>query len=616
MDEDLTPPSQDREALHAAPTPLAILSPQPEGGFAFVRGNQSWNRLVRSWNGRVVARIVELVEQSDPASRGNAEMNLGGRSFAVRWSPTDSGALVVHVSETAGSFDEVRQLRDLFNSATALIYVKDPEGRYLLANGDFMRRFGLQDSEVIGHTDWDLYPQESASAYSANDAKVLRQLVPIQVEEPYGEPSGLEDLSRRWISIKFPLLDDEGVPYGIGAISTDITERKRVEDAVSWARWEAERANQRKDEFLSRMSHELRTPLNAIIGFTQLLDRFDLDPDARAHVGEIAGAGRHLLSLVDDALDLSWLEAGSPGMNLARVDAARPFHHAVRLVSPLAQEADVALAVDLHGAVGLRVIADERRLLQVFLNLIQNAVKFNQTGGLVRVSVRDLGTRLRYRVTDTGRGLTEEDAQRLFSPFTRLPGSENVSGSGLGLELSRRLMERMGGSVGLERSAPGEGSTFYVDVVKATPRPDYLDEIDDLQIPELPHVPFAATIVQIEDTPANQRLVAAVVEAMGETRLHSATTGETGLRLIDQLRPDLVLLDLNLPDMTAAQVLELMRRSPVGGDVPVIVLSADATPRRAEELAAFNIHSFMTKPFDVFDLATTIVQALQRRRAP
>jgi PAS domain S-box-containing protein len=506
--------------------------------------------------------------------------------------------------------DVDRQLRDLFANATALMFVKDVTGRYTLANQDYTRRFGISPEQVVGRTDEDLYPLASAAAYIANDAEVLATGQPRQTEEPYGEPSGHEDPTRRWVSLKFPLLDDAGVPYAVGGISTDITDLKRAEDLVRAARAEAERANRRKDELLSRMSHELRTPLNAILGFTQLLEREALTDAARQHVREIGDAGRHLLALVNDALDIAWLESGAPGMQLIAIPAAEALQQALTIMRPLARDAGVEIASDLHAAIGHWVHADAQRLRQVFLNLVGNAVKFNRADGFVRVSCRDLEDRIRYRVTDTGPGIAPEDIPQLFTPFSRLAGAETVEGSGLGLAFSRRLARAMGGEVDVEHSAPGEGSTFFVEVPKVLePREAGHDAVRHSDLADLPQL-GPVTIVQIEDTEANQRLVERVVGAMGQARLWSARTARAGLELVAETVPDLILLDLNLPDLPATEVLQRLRNSPHSAGCPVMVLSADATPSRIEHLRSLGVARYITKPFDVHDLATAISEVV------
>ncbi|WP_416954406.1 ATP-binding protein [Nocardioides sp. T5] len=307
---------------------------------------------------------------------------------------------------------------------------------------------------------------------------------------------------------------------------------------------------------------------------------------------------------------ISWIEAGSPGLELAPVSAIEPLHQALAMIRPLAVTRDIEVASDLHGAVDRWVFSDAQRMRQVFLNLLGNAVKFNRPQGLVRVSCRVQAGFLRYRITDTGPGLDADEVEAVFAPFSRLQGADDIEGSGLGLNLSRRLVEQMGGAVGLEHSAPGEGSTFYVELpLLARERSPSAAEGFISPVQALPQV-GPATIVQIEDTVANRELVEAVVAAMGKVTLHSASDGQSGLALIEQVRPDLVLLDLNLPDMSGVEVVRRLHQTIDQHHLQVIVLSADATPRRIEQLRTMGIAKYLTKPIDVHNLASAISELL------
>lgn len=506
-----------------------------------------------------------------------------------------------------------RQLEDLVDNSTALMYIKDTEGRYLFANRAFTDWLGIPAEDVLGNTNKDLFPPAAAAVYDRNDKVVLATVAPVEVEEPRPGRNTASSDPRWFLSIKFPLLDDDGVPYALGGITTDITDRKRAESEARKAREEAERANRSKDEFLSSMSHELRTPLNAILGFAQLLREQSLADEARAQVEHILRAGQHLLSLVNELLDLSWIQAGSPGMTVETVSATDAIRQALEIIRPLAAKQNIEVASDLHGALHRRIKADPLRLLQVFLNVLGNAVKFNRPDGYVRVSCRLDEPYLRFRITDTGSGLTEIDTGVLFRPFSRGSGAAGVEGSGLGLALSRHLVERMGGRLGLERTAKGEGSTFFIDTLMV---PDDESKVDiptfDSNTTALPQL-SSATVLQIEDTYANRALIESVLGAMGDVRLYSASTGESGLAMADELHPDLVLLDLNLPDMSGADVLNLLRTrsaDPAHPRPEVIVLSADASPVRIAELRSLGVTDYITKPVDVQRLATAVAKAL------
>ncbi|MFE5706793.1 ATP-binding protein [Rhodococcus koreensis] len=509
---------------------------------------------------------------------------------------------------------EVRQLQNLVDNCTAMMYIKGIDGRYIAVNTSFGLPYGRAKEEIIGRTDKELFPESLAETYMRNDQHVLTTGRAIEIEEPYGDTHGHIDTRRRWLSIKFPLLDDAGVPYALGGISTDITDRKRAEIAARDARIEAERANRSKDEFVSRMSHELRTPLNAILGFAQLLRTQTLPPDAAEQVEHILDAGNHLATLVNDTLDISWIEAGAPGMTVTTVAAATPIHEALEIIRPLAVATGIEIASDLHQAMHQAIRADPQRLRQVLLNLLSNAVKFNRPRGFVRISCRVDEGKLRYRITDTGEGLSETDAQQVFKPFARLSGTADVEGSGLGLSLARRFAERMGGAVGIERTAPGEGSTFFVDMPLAANAPQTPPPPVVAEAVNLPQV-AAAKVVQIDDVVANQRLIESILTKMGCTEVHSAATGEEGWELVRQVRPDVIILDFNLPDITGLDLLARFRGDDDFRTIPILVLSADTSPDRVESARTLGISDFVGKPIDIGQFATALVRALAADRS-
>ena len=577
-----------------------IRSPAAEGSF--------WTAVSAALDSGDVHDTTFVVSGRSVRYRIRAERAAEGALVVVQFRPADAPW-----TDERELRSRIRQLQDLVDNSTALMYVKDLDGRYRIVNDFFSKLFGMPVEEIVGRTDHELFPASSADVYAAHDRAVLGGGTSVEVEEPFSTIGGVTDPDddRRWLSIKFPLLDDAGRPYALGAISTDITDRKRAESAARHAMHEAERANRSKNEFLSRMSHELRTPLNAIIGFAQLLASSRLGPGTREGVTHILEAGQHLLELVNDVLDISWIEAGAPGMTSERVSAVEPIHQALEIIRPLAQAQDIEVASDLHGAMHRTVRADSRRLRQVFLNVLGNAVKFNRERGAIRVRVEERDGRLRYLITDTGEGIDQADRDRLFAPFVRLAAAAKAEGSGLGLALSRRLVEEMGGEIGIEHTAPGEGSTFYVELVlDEEPEPEPRDDL----VPETQAHSgraVAATILLIEDTYANVRLVETIVAGMDGIQLVTVTTGEQGIGAARDSRPDLVLLDLNLTDMSGVDVVSALQKDPATSTVPIIVLSADATPARIAQLRRAGVYEYLTKPFDVHHFVRSVRAALE-----
>ena len=412
----------------------------------------------------------------------------------------------------------------------------------------------------------------------------------------------------RWVSAVFVTeLDDDGQPVAVLAYVVDVDDRRRAERAQRDAQRAAETANRAKSEFLSRMSHELRTPLNGVLGFAQLLEIEDLSDGQRDAVDHILKAGRHLLGLINEVLDISRIEAGELQLSPEPVLARDIVTEAVDLIRPLADQRSVQIIVDRTGACDCYVYADRQRVKQVLLNLLSNAVKYNRPRGTVALSCEQPGdpTRVSISVTDTGIGIPAERLDLLFTPFERL-GAEHTTeeGTGIGLALSQKLTAAMGGTLTAD-SQLGRGSTFTVELPRVEGPVERYERLNNGSITKTVDTPQDGdrfVVLLIEDNLSNVTLIERVFAQRPGVEVMTAIQGRFGLELAREHQPDLILLDLHLPDLGGDHVLQRLRDEPATASIPVVIISADATEGQVRRLLTAGATAYLTKPIDVQEL--------------
>lgn len=371
---------------------------------------------------------------------------------------------------------------------------------------------------------------------------------------------------------------------------------------------EARAASQAKTQFLSRTSHELRTPLNAILGFAQLLELDVPTPPQQAQIQQILRAGRHLLTLIDEVLDIARIESRELNLSLTPQPLMRLVNEACDLVAPLAAQNNIAITLAPE-LTDLAVQADGQRLRQVLLNLLSNAVKYNRPGGTVQVSAQHEGDEMCITVTDTGIGIAAHQLPRLFTPFDRLDAEQGpLEGTGLGLALSQQLMRCMNGRIEVA-STLGEGSHFTLRLAAAERLAEALPVVTAAHKSEKDDTESASRcVLVVEDNVSNLALIQAVVSRRPQWHLVSASDGTEGLRQAQQLRPDLILLDLNLPSQSGESVLTALRADAGFATTPIVIVSADALPTTIERLKAAGASDYLSKPLAVPHLLALLDQ--------
>jgi PAS domain S-box-containing protein len=505
--------------------------------------------------------------------------------------------------------------RRLIENSQDTICIVAATGAMTYMSPSSLAMLGYPPEALVGQSAFDFIHPDDAPQVASEIGKVFATPgYTGHVEYRFRHADG----SWRYVEAFGQTLSPDSAEEGLVANTRDVTERRLAEEALRRATAEAEAANRAKSEFLSRMSHELRTPMNSILGFAQLLERAELPPHQQRGVQHILTAGRHLLRLINEVLDIARIESGRQQLSLEPVRLGAVLNEATVLAKPLAAQRGITLEGMEAPCDTMFVRADRQRLVQVLLNLLSNAVKYNRPGGEVRLGWEMIPAgeggdpRVRLRVQDTGVGIAPEKLDQLFVPFARL-GAEysDVEGTGLGLALSQRLVEAMGGEMVLERSDDA-GSSFAVDLVLSRDPVEGLALRSGGSAPrELPAPRVSpVTLLYVEDNLANLSLVETILAARPGWKTIPALQGRLGAELACEHVPDLVLLDLHLPDVQGDEVLRRLRADKRTAKIPVVMISADATPRTIDRLRAQGADAYLTKPLDVDEFLSTIDRLL------
>jgi len=515
-------------------------------------------------------------------------------------------------AQVQASLERFQQVFQLAPVSTVIATLDDH--RILEVNEVFCTRYGFAREEVLGRPLWELgiglLPEDTQTYRARVRSEPRVRNLEVKTRARSGEIVTL-------------LINSELIDYAgeacVLSMSLDVTELRQAEQARE-SQAAAEAASRAKTAFLARMSHELRTPLNAVLGFAQLMRRESEDrftPMDLERLEHIRKAGWHLLSLVNDVLDVSSIESGQLGLQTRDVALAPLLDDVVQIAVPLALQSGVELVTEGVGADPSVVRADPVRLRQVLINLLSNAIKYNRVGGIARLRAGREAARVWVEVIDTGIGMTGQQLAHLYEPFNRL-GRERggIEGTGLGLSLTRQLVQQMGGVLEID-SRPGEGTCARVTLPAADA------ESAKAARPPQSKSPAAATagvgdlepsgtVLYIEDNEVNVMLVEQMLARWSGVRLLHAPDGRSGIELVRELEPDLLLLDMQLPDMDGLDVLRKLAADGAAHGVRVVALSASAMTEDIEAARRHGVLDYWTKPLDVERFLADIAIVLTR----
>lgn len=628
-----------RHILDSIPVPLFIKD--SEGRYTLV--NREFSNMFSLTEEEVVGKTsVEIYPDSDQAKH-QAEIDrnvletgkefrtpaiaITGQSGEVRYHvvtkrpiPTadGTGQLIVGASMEVTSLvlaekeaaEAWREVLDLYDQAPCGYHSLDGSGMIVQMNLTELNWLGYSREDIVGKRFLtDFMAENQRQEFSVRLEEIKKRGFVGDMMTTMTRKDGSE--FRAYLSSR-AVTDDEGRFIRCRTTLFDLTEREQAEQEVRQARDEAERANFAKSEFLSRMSHELRTPLNAILGFAQLLEMEGHGETVEESARLIIRGGKHLLAMINEILDLSRLETGTLSISLEQVEAASNIQEVMTMLQSLASQRGITLNSNIGLDEQHFVIADQQRLRQILINLVSNAIKYNYENGMVEVSLEESPHQISISVSDSGQGIPADRVEELFAPFARLAAEDGpVEGTGLGLALSLGLAKQMGGSLIYEPNQP-KGSVFTLNLNRALGVGAIVaDETQVIQESRSWQIRGERTILLIEDNTSNVMLAERAIAALGTVRVEVATSGTEGMEMIQTGSYDLILLDVNLGDVSGLDVMEWLSSSSFA-QIPVVVTSADATPRQIKALLNAGAKEYLTKPLDLYSFYKVVTALLNQ----
>lgn len=550
-------------------------------------------------------------------------LRLGGDAYYVK--PVEGHRFKDAVVSRAKRYRERIQSRERLNKLLyererehwaidhhAQVSVTDKLGDIISVNDMFCRINGYSRAELLGQNHRILKSGKHDDEYYRGLWRTI-----LKGETWYGEKCNKrKDGSFYWIEATITaFLDSSGKPYQYVSISTDITERKENELILMEAKKQAEEANQAKSEFLANMSHELRTPLNAIVGFSQLLDIApDLQPEYQQDAAEIHKAGKHLLGLINDILELSKIESGHVAISIEEVNLKSVVSECVSMVTQLALDRGLTFSCDDFDG-SINVLGDRTKIRQVLLNLLSNAIKYNVDAGDVRIIIQqEANNFIKISVKDSGIGISEEEIRDLFKPFSRLDARlSDIEGTGIGLTITKEMIERMNGEVGVD-SEKGVGSEFWFTLPWVLPKQSVDCETSEIEVPheiELKNEKHIK-IVCVDDNETNLDILNQLLSREECYEVHCVLNSLNAISKMLEVLPDVVLLDVHMPNLDGYEVLELIQAESRLSDCKVVALTAAALEQDREKGLKAGFYKYLTKPLDYNVLKQTLVECVNK----
>lgn len=504
----------------------------------------------------------------------------------------------------------------LLENTTDFIYFKDKDSRIRFCSQAMAKITGQKSwRDMVGKHDFELFPKETAQIYYEEELPIFQEGKPLLDKiDPYYDEHGIKG----WVQTnKWPVFSEDGKSVvGVFGISRDISERKRIEIALQKAKEEAEKANRLKSEFLANMSHEIRTPMNAVIGFSEILkEKIGDNPDINEYLEGIQKSGKSLIGLISDILDMAKIEAGLLELELISININTIINDINQIFARTIKEKNLSFDISIEKSIPETLLLDELRVRQILLNLIGNAIKFTDRGGIsIRVTgnTRTDKMNLLIEIEDTGIGILEAEQQRIFNPFIQQEGqnSRRYGGSGLGLSITKRLVEMMNGTIILE-SKPGFGSTFkvYLKQIQIASSPKNISE-EIIDISKLSFQP--SKILLAEDVESNRKVVKGFLRKYDITVIE-AENGIIALEKLNESKFDLILMDIQMPEMDGKEASMRIKSNPEFKDIPIIILTADAMIEHLPDYKAIS-DGFLTKPITRIDLVSELAKFLPHKK--